>query len=540
MKTIVVYPGRFQPFGKHHFQTYKWLTEKFGTENVYISTSNVVDAKSPLSFEEKYAVIRKYGVPKDKIVEADKPYMPSAVLNNLDSSKDSLIVAYGQKDYGRIAFKKKDGTPAYFKNYAGQRDLTPFRENAFVIVAPHVSINHKGYEICGTYLRELLSTCTRKEMFEVMGWVDEGLYGVFRRKFHPIGEERLVKEMRKLETLYEADDFKQMLSANTANQGKYSKHICHPFEVGMTFSEFKRLVYDLSKNHQAVQNCTLKMDGWNFQMTYRNGTFMCSRNKTTVLSPMSLDQLLKKYQDNPKAQKVFGDAFRVLEMALAGNKREDLMRIFDNGSTFVNFEILNEEPLNVLKPGYNALSVHGMVTYDKDGNETHRTSVLPQIIDTVLGRTFNGVTIIETPKIVLKDWKVGTLFIDRLNLLQHKYKIPESTNIMYLPKPVLNELRVFTFELGNAFIKANYSKVDSANNVNRVISIIDLVDEHISGSDVDSFSDSCYLLDRLGGLSSINPIEGFVFEWGGYFLKLTGSFGALVPIFRIWNKLRFS
>lgn len=281
------------------------------------------------------------------------------------------------------------------------------------------------------------------------------------------------------------------------------------------------------------------MDGWNLQMTYRNGKFLCSRNKTTVLNPMSLDQLSNKFANNPKAHKVFVDAFKVVEMALSGNKQEDLMRVFDNGSTFANFEILSEEPLNVLRTGYNALSIHGMVSYDKEGNETHRTNVLPQILDVVLGRTFNRVTIIETPKIILKDSKVGNLFIDRLTLLQHKYKIPETTNIMELPDEVRSELRVFTFELGNSVIRANYNKSDSASNVNRIVSIIDDVDSRLPVSDVNAFSDACYVLDRLGGLSAINPVEGFVFEWDGWYLKLTGSFGALVPIFRIWNRLRF-
>jgi len=55
-KVIAVYPGRFQPMGRHHAATFKWLQDKFGKENTYIVTSDKVEMpKSPLNFQEKKA-----------------------------------------------------------------------------------------------------------------------------------------------------------------------------------------------------------------------------------------------------------------------------------------------------------------------------------------------------------------------------------------------------------------------------------------------------------------------------------------------------
>ena len=56
MKKVVIYPGRFQPMGKHHAKVYDWLASKFGKSNTYITTSNKVELpKSPLSvFVRKY------------------------------------------------------------------------------------------------------------------------------------------------------------------------------------------------------------------------------------------------------------------------------------------------------------------------------------------------------------------------------------------------------------------------------------------------------------------------------------------------------
>ena len=54
IKTVIaIYPGRFQPMGKHHKEAFRWLENKFGAENTYIATSDKVDPpKSPLNFSE--------------------------------------------------------------------------------------------------------------------------------------------------------------------------------------------------------------------------------------------------------------------------------------------------------------------------------------------------------------------------------------------------------------------------------------------------------------------------------------------------------
>lgn len=124
--------------------------------------------------------------------------------------------------------------------------------------------------------------------------------------------------------------------------------------------------------------------------------------------------------------------------------------------------------------------------------------------------------------------------------MQHKYKIPESSKISTLPDSIISEIRLIVFQIGNAVIKANCSNTDTMGNVNRIISIIDEVGYEVrSDADIIAYENCCQILDKVGGLSSINSIEGIVFQWNGYMLKLTGTFGVLVPVFSIWNKMRF-
>ena len=56
---VAIYPGRFQPMGKHHAETYKWLQSKF--KDAYVATSDKVSLpKSPFSFAEKKKIIKSY------------------------------------------------------------------------------------------------------------------------------------------------------------------------------------------------------------------------------------------------------------------------------------------------------------------------------------------------------------------------------------------------------------------------------------------------------------------------------------------------
>ena len=74
---VAIYPGRFQPMGKHHAQTYRWLQSKF--KDAYVATSGKVDLpKSPFSFAEKKKIINSHGI--KKVVQVKNPYQAKEIL----------------------------------------------------------------------------------------------------------------------------------------------------------------------------------------------------------------------------------------------------------------------------------------------------------------------------------------------------------------------------------------------------------------------------------------------------------------------------
>ena len=55
---IAVYPGRFQPFGRHHAEAFRWLQKQFGAKNAFVATSDKTEKpKSPFSFADKKLII---------------------------------------------------------------------------------------------------------------------------------------------------------------------------------------------------------------------------------------------------------------------------------------------------------------------------------------------------------------------------------------------------------------------------------------------------------------------------------------------------
>lgn len=179
-KPVAIYPGRFQPFGLHHFKTYKNLVNKFGKENVYIATSDVVNEKSPFSFRDKKFIISKHGVPASKIVKVKSPYKSEEVLSKL-SPQTPVVFAFGKKDAGRL----KKGN--YFDLYNDSVDMLPNSKKGYIYVLPHISLKIQGNELSGTEIRNIfgsdLDDKNKKLLFKkIMGFYDNNIYSLFISK----------------------------------------------------------------------------------------------------------------------------------------------------------------------------------------------------------------------------------------------------------------------------------------------------------------------------------------------------------------------
>lgn len=242
-RTIAIYPGRFQPMGRHHFETYRWACEKYGKDNVFITTSNKIqEGRSPLSFNQKADIMNMHGVPFSNIIQSKNPYAPKELFENrqIKLEETKLIVIVGHKDMienprfsnlGMTKSTKRNPVPrpTYFQALNESSNKTA-ELHGYIDVAPHVSyLLPNGKESSGTALREFLHKASFNQFVEAMGFYDKNADALFKKKnviyekFAKL-EKNTVKYSKHLEEiLNELDEIKRSFNSRKKTGQRYRK-----------------------------------------------------------------------------------------------------------------------------------------------------------------------------------------------------------------------------------------------------------------------------------------------------------------------------
>ena len=211
IKTVVaIYPGRFQPMGKHHAEVFKWLQKQFGSQHTYVATTDKVQLpKSPFSFKEKKDIILKHGI--NNVVQVKNPYNPVEILNKYDPKTTAVVIVYGKKDAGRLRTTKKDGTPGYYQDFSKSKsNLLGYDKHGYFVISPHISLKIKGYgEMSGTTLRQALVTANKDTFKEIFGWFDPKIFAMIKIK--------MSKQIQEFLTTINIKDY--LIETSTATAG---------------------------------------------------------------------------------------------------------------------------------------------------------------------------------------------------------------------------------------------------------------------------------------------------------------------------------
>ena len=197
-KIVAIYPGRFQPMGKHHAKTYRWLKSQF--KDAYVATSGKVDLpKSPFSFAEKKKIIKSHGI--SKVVQVKNPYQSVEILKKYDPETTAVIFMVGKKDAQRLEGGK------FFNKWKGKAELG-YKEGAYTLIAPHVSMNVPGYgEMSGTAIRKALgdTSLEKKDKLKIF----KGIFG--HTKNYDLIVNKLEKLNETMEVFFKSDNFKKLM-----------------------------------------------------------------------------------------------------------------------------------------------------------------------------------------------------------------------------------------------------------------------------------------------------------------------------------------
>lgn len=194
---LVVYPGRFQPFHKGHKSVYEYLTSEFGSDNVFIATSNKVDPpRSPFNFAEKTQFMQLTGVPLNQVVETKDPYRAIELVEKYDPKNTKLVFAVSEKDMSdnpRFKFgTKKDGSPTYLQPAPRDfDDMLPFEQHGYVMTVPTVDFTVLGEPMrSATEFRAQFAKADEKTQTAMI----TDLFGAYDRGVHNIMSQKIIED----------------------------------------------------------------------------------------------------------------------------------------------------------------------------------------------------------------------------------------------------------------------------------------------------------------------------------------------------------
>lgn len=369
-RVIAIYPGRFQPFGKHHYDSFKWLASKFGEENTFIATSDKVDPiKSPLNFQEKKKVISKYGI-GDRVVNVKNPYQAQEITQNFDPKDTAIVFMVGDKDMKedpRFSMKpKRDGSPSYFDKYDPNKKLEGYDKRGYLIVAPHASYNIKGVgEMSGTNIRKALSNPkTTKEQFQdIFGWYDSNIENMLKKKFSTVSE---------IANLLEQKAIALLTIQSLLLEGGAAGHMAHPFDIP-SVKNGKDLIKVFQQTSEFLQkkSVPVKIDGVNSSIRLVDAKnkkqFVIDRgsNKPLDVKGVTSKDLVNRFGEGHGMIKIGGKVLEIFNKALPTIKTElQELGMLDNPDIMFNIEYV-EGKSNVQQYEKNFLAIHNLLKLER-------------------------------------------------------------------------------------------------------------------------------------------------------------------------------
>jgi len=235
----VIYPGRFQPFHKGHAAVYQHLVKNYGSDNVFIVTSNKTDSdRSPFSFDEKRQMMVLTGINASKVVQSTQPYRAMEIVSTL-SPDTVLLFAVSAKDMAedpRFSFApKKDGSPSYFQPFKNLASCQGLDKAAYMITVPTFEFTVLGKPATSaSQIRAQFAAADentqKKIVTDLFGKFDSSVYSIMRSK---LGQNTVIEN---------ADD--ALHFATTAHSGQTRSggdpYITHPVSVADSVKKYKR------------------------------------------------------------------------------------------------------------------------------------------------------------------------------------------------------------------------------------------------------------------------------------------------------------
>jgi hypothetical protein len=218
-------------------------------------------------------------------------------------------------------------------------------------------------------------------------------------------------------------------------------HMNHPFDIEMnlTFGDLKQIVVRALNGD--LELAREKTDGQALAVSWVNGRLVAARNKSHLKNKgagaMTIGQVADKFANRGGLTDAYNFAMQDLSKAIAALSEPQRKKVFKDGSSFMNLEVIYPTSVNVIPYNQPLLVFHGTFDYDIDGNiigeDQKAATILGGMIKQVNAHvqskyTITGPPINKLPKSEHLS-KLQGKYISMITKLQNEFKLSDSDGV---------------------------------------------------------------------------------------------------------------
>ena len=235
---------------------------------------------------------------------------------------------------------------------------------------------------------------------------------------------------------------KSQLKEGILNEGGAYGHMNHPFdtEMNLTFGDLKTIISNALNGK--LEFTREKTDGQALAISYRKDRgIIAARNKGHLknrgLNALDIKGVSDKFANRGGLTDAYNFAMRDLESAISKLSDAQILKVFKDGSKFMNLEVIWPESVNVIPYGQPLLVFHGTMEYDEDGKaigaDTSDAKILAGMIKQVNADVQSKYTIQGPPVVKLPSntelSKMKSKFESKVKKLQKEFNLKDSNGV---------------------------------------------------------------------------------------------------------------
>ena len=235
---------------------------------------------------------------------------------------------------------------------------------------------------------------------------------------------------------------KLKINEGLITEGGAYGHMAHPFdtEMNLTFGDLKTIISNALNGK--LEFTREKTDGQALAISWRDDKgLIAARNKGHLKNrgegSLDISGVASKFQGRGGLTDAYNFAMEDLSKAIKGLSKAQRDKIFNQGSSFMNLEVIYPTSVNVIPYGQPLLIFHGTMDYDENGKavgaNTESARILAGMIKQINQNVQNNYTIQGPPVVKLPQSvelsKKQSKYFSALNKIQKEFKLKDSAGV---------------------------------------------------------------------------------------------------------------